>query len=262
MKWSMIRKLTLVTVACCAVAAPVKTVLAAEGAATPPNQSWSFEGPFGQYDKAALQRGFLVYKNVCSACHSMKYMSYRNLDALGYSEEQIKSIASEYMIQDGPDDEGEYFERPGRPSDRFKSPFENSQQAKAANGGAEPPDMSLLVHARPHGADYIYALIAKGFDDSGEHHMELSAGQYYNKYMLNGNVISMTPPLSDGLVSYPDGSPETVDQYARDVAEFLQYASDPHMEARKEVGIRVMIFLFFFCLVFYMAKKKLWKDVH
>lgn len=262
MKWSMIRKVTLTTLACCALMAPTKAIMAAEGAETPPHQHWHFDGAFGQYDKAALQRGFLVYKNVCSACHSMERMAYRNLDGLGYNEAQIKAIASEFMIKDGPNDEGEYFERPGRPSDRFKSPFENVQQSKAANGGSYPPDMSLIAFSRHHGADYIYALLAKGYVEPPEDwHGTLASGQYYNKYMA-GNVISMAPPLTDGIVSYPDGSPETVDQYAKDVAEFLQYAADPHMEERKEIGIRVMIFLFFFCLVFFAAKKKLWKDVH
>ena len=233
---------------------------AAEGGATPPHQHWHFDGPFGQYDKKALQRGFLVYKNVCSACHSMKQMHYRNLDGLGYNEAQIKAIASDYMITDGPNEEGEFYERPGRAADRFKSPFPNDAAAKASNNGAYPPDMSLIVNARHHGADYIYALLAKGYVEAPED-KELAQGQYYNKYMA-GNVISMAPPLSDGLVSYPDGSPETVEQYAKDVAEFLKYASDPHMEERKTIGIRALIFLFFFSLVFFMAKKKLWKDVH
>ncbi len=236
------------------------SVYAAEAGAVPAHQHWHFDGPMGSYDKAALQRGFLVYKNVCSACHSMKHMHYRNLDALGYSEAQIKAIASDYMISDGPNEDGEFFERPGRPADRFKSPFPNEAAAKAANNGAYPPDMSLIVNARHHGADYIYALLAKGYVEPPEG-KELAPGQYYNKYMA-GNVISMAAPLSDGLVAYPDGSPETVSQYAKDVTEFLKYASDPHLESRKEIGIRAMIFLFFFSLVFFLAKKKLWKDVH
>lgn len=234
--------------------------IAAGDSEEPPHQHWHFDGPFGQYDKGALQRGFLVYKNVCSACHSMKQMHYRNLDGLGYDEAQIKAIAAEYMITDGPNEEGEFFERPGRAADRFKSPFPNEAAAKAANNGAYPPDMSLIVNARHHGADYIYALLAKGYVEAPEG-KELAAGQYYNKYMP-GNVISMAPPLSDGLVAYPDGSPETVEQYAKDVTEFLKYASDPHLESRKQIGIRAIIFLFFFSLVFFLAKKKLWKDVH
>lgn len=238
----------------------VAPAYAAKEAKKPEPQDWHFNGPFGTYDKAALQRGFLVYKNVCAACHSMDKMHYRNLNGLGYTEAQIKAIAAEYTIIDGPNEEGEMFERPGRPSDKFKNPFPNIQAAKAANGGAYPPDMSLINFARKYGADYIYALLAKGYVDPPEGKILLD-GQYYNSYMA-GNIIAMAPPLSNGLVSYPDGSPETVEQYAKDVAEFLQYASDPKMELRKEIGVRAMIFLFFFTLVFYLAKRKIWKDVH
>ncbi len=255
----MIKKLTLTALAICALNVSATPTFAAEGAVEPPHQHWHFDGPRGMYDKAALQRGFLVYKNVCAACHSLKRVAFRNLDGLGYDESQIKAIASEFTITDGPNDQGEMFDRPGRPADRFPAPFANPQAAKASNNGAFPPDMSLLVNARHHGADYIYALLAEGYVDAPEH-TELAPGQYYNKYMA-GHVISMAAPLSDGIVAYPDGSPETVKQYAKDVTEFLKYAADPHMEARKNIGMRAMIFLFFFCLVFFMAKKKIWKDV-
>lgn len=253
-----------------------------------PEQEWHFKGPFNNYDKASLQRGFLVYRQVCAACHSMNRLSYRDLEGIGYDDSQVKAIASEYQIMDGPNDEGEMFERPGRPSDRMKAPFINVKQAQAANGGAYPPDMSLLSFARHGGADHIYGILtgyeAEAPEEFVKHNGPLLPGRYYNKYMA-GHVIAMAPPLSDGLVDYPcetapDAAPaaeeghgdshaavpacvpETVDQYSRDVSEFLQWASDPKMEERKQFGLRVMIFLFFMTLVLYMAKKKLWKNVH
>lgn len=232
---------------------------AAGAGETPPHQHWHFKGPLGQYDQDALQRGFLVYRQVCSACHSLDKLSYRNLEGIGYDDAQIKAIAKEYTVTDGPNDEGEMFERPAIPSDRFVSPFPNTAAAKASNGGAYPPDLSLIAHARHHGADYIYALLAKGYvEPPADSH--LLPGQYYNKYMA-GHVIAMAPPLSDGLVAYPDGSPERVEQYAKDVAEFLQWAADPHMEERKTTGIAVIFFLAIFSFVFFRAKKKLWKNV-
>lgn len=237
------------------IAAPTQ---AAKEYVKPIELDWSFDGPLGAYDKDALQRGFLIYKQVCAACHSMSKLSYRNLEGIGYDEAQVKAIAMEYRVTDGPNDEGEMFERPGRPSDRFVSPYANPEQARAANNGAYPPDMSLIAHARKGGADYLYSLLV-GYEEPPEG-KELLPGQYWNKYMP-GHIIAMAPPLMDGQIPYPDGSPETVDQYAKDVAHFLQWAADPKMEERKAVGIRVMIFLFFFTLVFYLAKRKIWKDV-
>jgi ubiquinol-cytochrome c reductase cytochrome c1 subunit len=249
--------LTLFSVSAVMGASPA--AFAAEGGTAPEHQHWHFDGPFGQYDKAALQRGFLVYRQVCSACHSMDKLSYRNLEGIGYDDSQVKAIAQEYTVIDGPNDEGEMFERPAIPSDRFVSPFPNEQAAKASNGGAMPPDLSLIAHARHGGADYVYSLLAKGYvEPHGD--VTLLPGQYYNEYMA-GHVIAMAPPLSDGLVAYPDGSPERVEQYAKDVAEFLQWAADPHMEARKSAGLSVMIFLAMFSLVFFLAKKKVWKNV-
>ncbi len=159
---------------------------------------------------------------------------------------------------DGPNEEGEMFERPGLPSDRFVAPYANKEQARAANNGAYPPDMSLIAIARKGGADYLYSLLV-GYEDAPEG-KELLPGQYWNKYMP-GHVIAMAAPLSDGQIAYPDGSPETLEQYSKDVAHFLQWAADPKMEQRKETGIRALIFLFFFTLIFYLAKRKLWKNV-
>ncbi len=233
--------------------------MAAGGGPAPEKKDWHFDGINGTYDRAALQRGFKVYKNVCSACHSMKQLYYRNLEALGYDENQVKNIAAEYTVTDGPDDEGEMYERPAIPSDRFFSPYANEAQAKAANNGAYPPDFSLIAKARKYGPDYLYALLT-GYDDAPAD-VTLMDGQYWNKYMP-GHIIAMAPPLSDGIVAYEDGSDETVSQYAKDVSEFLMWAADPHMEERKQTGIKVILFLLAFAGVMYAYKKKIWSDVH
>lgn len=224
-----------------------------------PHQHWHFSGPFGTYDRDALQRGYLVYRQVCSACHAMKRVSFRNLEDMGYDEAQIKAIASEYTVIDGPDETGEMFDRPARPSDYFPSPFPNKNAAKASNGGAYPPDLSLITKARHHGADYIYALLTGYEEPPADAH--LLDGQYYNPYMA-GHVIAMAPPLSDGMVAYSDDSPMTVEQYSKDVAEFLTWAAEPEMEHRKKLGLQVLLFLAAFAAVMYGIKKKIWADVH
>ena len=224
-----------------------------------PDVDWDFQGPTGSYDRASLQRGFQVYKQVCAACHGMKRIAYRNLSALGYTEDQIKSVAAEYSIIDGPDDEGEMFERPGRPSDHFKNPYANDNQAKAANNGALPPDLSLIVKARVGGPDYIYGLLT-GYEEAPAG-TELATGQHWNKYMP-GNKIAMPAPLLEGAVAYEDGSPTTVDQYAHDVVQFLSWASEPEMEVRKQTGIKVIFFLVIFAGLLYAVKRKIWAKVH
>ncbi len=223
------------------------------------HQEWHFSGAAGTYDRAALQRGYKIYREVCSGCHSMNRLYFRNLEDLGYNENQIKNIAAEYSVMDGPDDEGEMFERPARPSDHFKAPFANEKAAKASNGGALPPDLSLITKAREGGADYVYGILT-GFEEPPEG-TSLMEGQHWNRQMP-GHIIAMAPPLSDGMVSYDDGSPETVQQYARDVAEFLTWAAEPHMETRKRTGIKVIIFLLAFAGVMYSYKKKIWAKVH
>ncbi|MEM6781690.1 MAG: cytochrome c1 [Pseudomonadota bacterium] len=232
---------------------------AAGDAKTPPKQDWHFSGPFGTYDRGALQRGFQVYKQVCSACHSMKLLSYRNLADLGYTENEVKAIAREYTVTDGPDDEGEMFERPALPSDRFVSPYPNAEAAKFANNGAYPVDMSLIAKARKYGPDYIYALLTGYAEAPAE--KELLPGQHYNKYMA-GNIIAMAAPLSDGLVAYEDGSATTVSQYAKDVSEFLMWAAEPKLEDRKQTGVKVILFLLAFFGVMIAVKKKIWSDQH
>lgn len=230
-----------------------------EGATEMPDVNFPFEGPFGTYDKASLQRGLQVYRQVCAGCHGLKLVAFRNLTALGYTDGQVKTIAAEYTIQDGPNDEGEMFERPGRPSDRFKSPFANDKAAAASNNGAIPPDLSLITKARHGGADYIYGILT-GYSDAPEG-MTIASGQYYNK-IKDGHVLAMPPPLTDGAVTYEDGSPQTVDQYAKDVSSFLTWAAEPEMEQRKRMGVKVLMFLAVFAVIMYGVKRKVWQKVH
>lgn len=249
----------VIATAVTASALMVTPTFAAGDVAEPPKQHWSHDGITGTYDKAALQRGFQVYKEVCSACHAMKFMSYRDLAALGYNADEIKAIAAENTVTDGPNDDGEMFERPARPSDRFKSPFANDKAARAANGGALPPDLSLIVKARHHGEDYIYALLT-GFEDAPAD-VEMMPGMSYNKY-FPGHQIAMAKPLNDGQVTYADGKNASVDQMAHDVTAFLAFASEPHMEHRKSMGIKVVLFLLAFAGIMYAAKRKIWANVH
>ncbi|MET0155434.1 MAG: cytochrome c1 [Rickettsiales bacterium] len=217
---------------------------------------WSFEGVFGKFDRRAAQRGYQVYKEVCSACHSMQLVSFRNLKELGFSEDEVKTIAAGYQYTDGPDDAGDMFERPGRPSDRFKPPFANEKAARANNGGAYPPDLSLIVKAREDGPNYIYSLL-HGYEDAPEG-VKMTEGKYYNKY-FSGNQISMPNPLSDGQVEYSDpGVKNNRDQMTYDVVNFLQWAAEPEMEQRKATGVKTMLFLLAFTGLFYVAKKRIW----
>jgi ubiquinol-cytochrome c reductase cytochrome b/c1 subunit len=243
----------------------------------PPAQNWSFSGPFGKFDTGQLQRGFKIYREVCSNCHSLERVAFRNLaehGGLGFSEEQAKTIAAEYKIKDGPNDSGDMFERPGRLSDRFPSPFPNEEAARASNGGAHPPDMSTLAKARTYergfpqfvfdiftqfqeqGQDYIHALLG-GYEEPPADVKAPKAGLHYNKY-FPGHWIGMAKPLSDGQVDYPDGTPTTVDQYGKDVAAFLTWAAEPHMMARKQMGAVVIFFLVVFAGMLYAVKKRVW----
>ncbi len=234
---------------------------AAEKSEKPLNPGWSFKGFFGTFDKASLQRGYQVYTEVCSACHSIKYLSYRNLGepgGPGFSKEQVKIIASQFEVTDGPNSEGDMFTRPARPSDSFVSPYPNEQAATAANGGAYPPDMSVLVKARSGGADYIYSLLV-GYEDPPSD-ISLDDGVYYNRYMP-GNKIKMANPLSDGLVEYADGTEPTADQMARDIVTFLAWAAEPHMEARHKIGFRAILYLLIITFLVYFGMKKVWSRV-
>jgi ubiquinol-cytochrome c reductase cytochrome b/c1 subunit len=244
---------------------------------TPPRQTWSFSGPFGMYDRAQLQRGFKIYREVCSNCHSLNFVAFRNLadaDGPGFSEAQAAAIASEYKIKDI-DDKGQPIERAGRPADYFPAPFPNAEAAAAANGVA-PPDMSTLAKARGYtrgfpwfifdifsqyqelGPDYIHAILT-GYEDAPKG-FKLPSGGHYNKY-FPGHNIAMPQPLQDGQVTYDDGTPQTLDQYAKDVAAFLMWASEPKLDARHRIGFQVIIFLIVLSGLLYFTKKKVWHEV-
>ncbi|MBN9596613.1 MAG: cytochrome b N-terminal domain-containing protein [Afipia sp.] len=255
---------------------------AADGhAPTPPSLKWSFAGPLGKFDQGQLQRGLKVYKEVCSACHGLSFVAFRNLadpGGPGYSPAQAAAFAAEYKVKDGPDDKGEMFERNGRPADYFPSPYPNEQAARASNGGAFPPDLSLIAKARGYergfpqfifdaftqfqekGPNYIDALL-QGYEDKAPAGFDLPEGSYYNKF-FPGHAIKMPKPISDGQVTFDDGSPATVQQYAKDVSAFLMWAAEPHLEARKRTGLQVMLFLLVFSGLLYFTKKKVWADAH
>jgi len=234
--------------------------MAAEGEVHLPDTKFSFEGVFGTYNRGELQRGFQIYKEVCSACHSMHLMSYRNLRDIGLNADEVAGVAASVQIQDGPNDNGEMFERPGRASDRFRSPFANAASARAANNGALPPDLSVITKARAGGADYIHALLV-GYEEppAGVTVME---GMHYNKYFA-GHQIAMAPPLTqDGQLTFADGTNATVDRMAHDVAAFLTWAAEPELESRRAMGVRVILFLAILGGITYAVKRKIWADVH
>ena len=243
----------------------------------PKEVEWSFAGPFGTYDKAQLQRGLKVYTEVCSACHSMHLVPFRNLSELGYSEEQVKSYAATHETEDGPNADGEMFTRASVPSDYFPSPFPNVEAAAAANNGAAPPDMSLLAKARyvergfpqfifdifttyqESGPNYIYSLLT-GYEEAPAG-VVVPEGAHYNPYFIAGPALAMAQPIDDGQVTYDDGSPETLDQYAKDVSAFLMWAAEPHLEVRKHTGFKVMIFLLIFSALLYLTKKAVYSRI-
>ncbi|MBM3488900.1 MAG: cytochrome c1 [Alphaproteobacteria bacterium] len=232
----------------------------AAGDTTPPKSvDWPHGGPFGTFDRAALQRGFLVYKQVCAACHGLRQVAYRNLNEIGFNEAQVKVLAAEVEVQDGPNDQGEMFNRPGRPSDRFRSPFANPQAARAANNGALPPDLSLITKARAGGGGYIYSLLTGYRNPPAE--VKLAEGMSYNPYFA-GRQIAMAPPLNEGAVEFADGTKAGVEQMAWDVTTFLAWAAEPEMEARKRMGVKVILFLLVLTGVLYAVKRKVWAEVH
>ena len=244
----------------------------------PEHLDWSFAGPFGTYDLGQLQRGLKVYREVCSACHSLDLVAFRTLTGLGYSEEQVKAFAAEYEIEAGPDNDGNMYMRPGIPSDYFPAPFENAEQAAASNNGAAPPDLSLMAKARgitrgfptflidivtqyqEGGPDYIYSLLT-GYENPPAG-MDVLPGSYYNPHFANAATLAMAPPLSDGIVTYDDGAPETLDQYARDISAFLMWTAEPKLEDRKQTGLVVMVFLVILTVLVYLTKKSVYGRKH
>jgi len=244
----------------------------------PAEMDWSFGGPFGRYDKAQLQRGLKVYKEVCSACHGLRLVSFRTLEELGYSEEQVRALAAEYEVTDGPNADGEMFTRAALPSDHFPSPYPNDEAAAASNNGAAPPDLSLMAKGRTvergfprfvfdvftqyqeGGPDYIHALLT-GYDETPPEGMEIPEGTHYNPYFIASKSLAMPKPITDGQVTYDDGAPQTTDQYARDVSAFLMFAAEPHLDERKMIGFRVITFLLLFIGLLWLTKRKVWSGV-
>jgi len=242
----------------------------------PKEMDWSFSGPFGHYDKGQLQRGLKVYTEVCSACHSMKLVSFRTLEDLGYSEAQVKTFAANYEVQDGPNGDGEMYTRKAVASDHFPSPFPNDEAAAAANNGAAPPDFSLIAKARgvergfplfifdiftqyqEGGPDYIHSLLT-GYQEPPEG-VTVPEGTHFNPHFNAAMSLAMAKPISDDQVTYDDGSPQTVEQYSRDISAFLMWAAEPHLEERKRTGFMVLIFLLIFTGLIYLTKKSVYAN--
>ena len=251
------RRLALILTLAAAVSG--SPVFAASEADHPPSLKWSFDGLFGTFDRAAAQRGFQVYKEVCASCHALALKSYRNLRDIGFSEDEVKAIAAQYTVMDGPNDAGEMFERKGRPSDRFVRPFPNEKAARAANNGAYPPDLSLMTKARPDGTNYLHALLS-GYSDPPAG-VTIPDGMYYNKY-FPGRQIAMPQVISADSVTYTDGTPGTMEQISKDVTHFLSWVAEPELEKRKRMGVQVMLFLLVLTGMLYAVKRKVWADVH
>jgi ubiquinol-cytochrome c reductase cytochrome c1 subunit len=233
---------------------------AEEGGTPLKTQAWPHQGAFGTYDRAALQRGFQVYKQVCSTCHGLKLLAYRDLTDLGFSEAEVKAIAADATVHDGPNDNGDMFDRPGRPSDFFVKPFPNDQAARAANRGALPPDLSLIIKARKGHEDYVYSILT-GYDQTPPADEKIATGMNYNPY-YPGHQIAMPKMLNDDSVTYADGTKATADQEARDVVQFLAWAAEPKLEVRNRMGFKVVLFLLVFAGVIYGVKRKIWSKLH
>jgi len=222
-------------------------------------QSWTFSGLFGRYDTSSLQRGLQIYQEVCSTCHGLKRLRFRELEAIGFTNEQIKEYASTFEIQDGPNDQGEMYTRPGNPEDTFISPYKNEQEARAAFNGSYPPDLSLIIKARKKGPDYTYSLLTGYVDPPND--LNLSDGLYYNPY-IEGKVIAMPPPLYDAVIQYIDGTNPNLHQLTYDIVSFLNWVAEPELEARKSLGLKVIIFLIILTSLFYVTMKNIWSRIN
>jgi ubiquinol-cytochrome c reductase cytochrome c1 subunit len=234
-------------------------VLGAGGDVTLKSRDWSFSGPFGTFDKAAMQRGFQVYNEVCAGCHSMKLIAFRNFADLGYNKAEIKSLAAQYEVQDGPNDDGDMFMRPAIPADRIPAPYANDNAARAGNNGALPPDLSLIAKARPHGPNYLYSLLSSY--DNAPIGKEIPDGMYYNS-AYPGHLIAMPQPLYGDDIEYSDGAATSIDAVSADLTQFLMWAAEPKMEVRKRIGVAAVFFLGIFVIVSYLAKRRIWADIH
>lgn len=234
------------------------TAYAAGDMPKPPEHKWSFYGIFGSFEQDKLQRGFKVYQEVCASCHSMKYIHFRNLTEIGFTNDEAAAIASQATVPGGIDDSGDPFERPGKLADQLPSPFPNAAAARASNGGAYPPDLSLITKNRNYGPDYIRALLI-GYNDPPSGY-EMAPGMHYNKW-FPGHQIAMAAPLSEGLVDYPDGTEATVDQMAEDVTHFLHWAANPELEERHRLGLQIILFLIILTVLFWFVKKAVWRNI-
>ena len=252
------RKFLITAIAATALSA-AGAAQAAEGVALP-EHDWSFTGIFGHFNRDQLQRGFQVYAEVCGTCHGLTLVAYRNLADIGKTDAEIADYASQFEVQDGPDDEGEMYFRPARASDHFVPPFANENAARAANGGAYPPDLSLMVKARKGGPNYVYGLLT-GFKDEPPEGVELGDGMYYNT-VFPGHQIAMPPPLFEDGVEYADGTAATVEQMAEDITTFLAWSASPELEARKRLGIKVLLFLLVLTGMLYALKRQIWSKLH
>ena len=231
----------------------------AGGDVTLKTRDWSFSGPFGTFDKAAMQRGFQVYNEVCAGCHSMKLIAFRNFADLGYNEVEIKALAAQYEVQDGPNDDGEMFMRPAIPADRMPAPYANDNAARAGNNGALPPDLSLIAKARPNGPNYLYSLLSSYVD--APNGKEVPDGMYYNA-AYPGHLIAMPQPLYGDDVEFSDGAATSIEAVSADLTQFLMWAAEPKMEVRKRIGVAAVFFLSIFVIFSYLAKRRIWADVH
>lgn len=255
---SVFRKISLLLSAILAITFFSTAIIASQSAFIPPKNEWKHRSIFGTFDRAAAQRGLQVYTEICSTCHSLGLLSYRNLEALGFSEAEATAIASHYSLMDGPNDQGEMFERAAIASDRFIGPYANNNAARTANNGALPPDLSLIVKARPHGEDYIYALLT-GYEAPPEN-VTLPVGMYWNKY-FPGHQIAMPPPLHEDGVTFSDGTKASVEQQAHDISVFLTWAADPHLEDRMAMGLKSILYLIVFAILMYFVKRKIWSNI-
>ena len=234
-------------------------ILASSSGNDLPKHNWSFKGLTGTFDKSAVQRGFKVYREVCSGCHSMNLLYYRDLIDIGFSDEEVKAIAAEYTVIDGPNEEGEMFERPAKPSDRFVPPFSNEQEARISNNGSYPPDLSVITKAKKHGPDYIFNLLL-GYTEPPVD-FELGEGMYYNKWK-EGHQISMAQPLDEGYVDYDDGTENNLPQLAEDITTFLVWSAEPELEERKKLGIKVLLFFIVLGSIVFIVKNRLWRGIN
>jgi cytochrome c1 len=254
------RKLIRSLLAAAVVAGLAPAALASEGGAPLMKPGFSFDGVFGRYDQAALKRGFTVFHDVCGNCHGLRLVAYRNLKAVGLTDEEVKTVAAERELPDEPNDEGQVPMRPGRPSDRYIPPFPNEKAAGVGFGGAAPPDLSLITKARFNGPDYVYSLLL-GYEETAPEGVSIPEGKYYNTY-FPGHAISMPPQLMDDMVTYADGTKATKEQIAHDVVTFLNWAAEPELNDRKALGLWVMGFLAVLTALFYALKRQIWKDLH